>query len=222
MAKHVDRIPGGMADRSKPSDFDPEQLRMGIDVEMEHTKNRRLAKEIAMDHLKEDPRYYSKLKKVHKEGLGRTMNIIETVNLLSRVRAFLEAGPPPIPADARRKKRTVGSGDTERELGHLRSIHRLVDLQRKARASGVKVPSDPGHLPGVHPTKKKGYARMPGEPKKKAAESLQYSLRNIAHECRTYFAEKCGDIEMYGKDKKKKYKKPKLPGRAGDKTEGGY
>ena len=69
MIEWEDKIPGGKADKSKPSDFDPEQLRMGIEVEMEHTKNRKLAKEIAMDHLREDPKYYSKLKKVHKESV---------------------------------------------------------------------------------------------------------------------------------------------------------
>jgi len=39
---------------------------MGIKVEMEHTKDRAIAREIALDHLTEDPKYYSKLKKVEK------------------------------------------------------------------------------------------------------------------------------------------------------------
>jgi hypothetical protein len=45
------------------------QLNKGIKVEMEHTKSRIKAKEIAMDHLWEDPKYYDKLKKIEsKEG----------------------------------------------------------------------------------------------------------------------------------------------------------
>lgn len=32
---------------------------MGIAVEMEHTNDPRVAEEIALDHLSEDPRYYS-------------------------------------------------------------------------------------------------------------------------------------------------------------------
>jgi hypothetical protein len=40
------------------------QLDKGIRVEMEHTKNKLKAKEIAMDHLFEDPKYYQKLKKI--------------------------------------------------------------------------------------------------------------------------------------------------------------
>ncbi len=40
------------------------QLSKGIKVEMEHTDNKQTAKEIAMDHLYEDPKYYTKLKKI--------------------------------------------------------------------------------------------------------------------------------------------------------------
>lgn len=40
------------------------QLKMGIKTEQEHTSNIEVAKEIALDHLKEDPKYYSKLHKM--------------------------------------------------------------------------------------------------------------------------------------------------------------
>lgn len=63
-----DRIPGGKADNKKESDFDPKQLAMGIEVETEHTKDRGLAKEIAMDHLTEIPDYYTRLKKMEDEA----------------------------------------------------------------------------------------------------------------------------------------------------------
>lgn len=47
------------------------QLEKGIKVEMEHTKDKSKAKEIVMDHLSEDPKYYDKLKKVEaKEATG--------------------------------------------------------------------------------------------------------------------------------------------------------
>lgn len=42
------------------------QLEMGLKVEMEHTDNMDIAKKIAMDHLAEDPHYYSKLSKMEK------------------------------------------------------------------------------------------------------------------------------------------------------------
>lgn len=47
------------------------QLEMGMKVEMEHTDDLEKAKEIAMDHLWEDPSYYTKLKKMEtKEMTG--------------------------------------------------------------------------------------------------------------------------------------------------------
>lgn len=47
----------------KADKIDPEQLKMGIEVEQEHTKDLKLAEKIARDHLAEDPEYYTKLKK---------------------------------------------------------------------------------------------------------------------------------------------------------------
>lgn len=40
------------------------ELIKGIKVEMEHTKDKKIAMEITMDHLYEDPKYYNKLKKI--------------------------------------------------------------------------------------------------------------------------------------------------------------
>jgi uncharacterized coiled-coil protein SlyX len=62
----ADKLKGGLADDSKPSEFDAKQLEMGIRHEMEHTDDKSVAKEIAMDHLKEDPEYYTKLKDIDK------------------------------------------------------------------------------------------------------------------------------------------------------------
>jgi len=40
-----------------------DQLKKGIKIEHEHTKDNVTAKKIAMDHLFEDPDYYTKLEK---------------------------------------------------------------------------------------------------------------------------------------------------------------
>ena len=66
----LDQISGGLADNSKPQDFDQRELEMGIEVEMEHTDDPEIAKEIAMDHLKEIPDYYTRLKKMEDEAEG--------------------------------------------------------------------------------------------------------------------------------------------------------
>jgi len=47
-------------------DISDGELNVGIEVEMEHTDDRKKAEKIAKDHLSEDPKYYSKL---YKAGL---------------------------------------------------------------------------------------------------------------------------------------------------------
>jgi hypothetical protein len=44
------------------------QIDMGMKVEMEHVKDKDLAKEIAMDHLVEFPDYYTRLAKMEEEA----------------------------------------------------------------------------------------------------------------------------------------------------------
>lgn len=39
------------------------ELKIGIKHEMEHTKDKKVSKEIALDHMKEDPKYYSNMEK---------------------------------------------------------------------------------------------------------------------------------------------------------------
>lgn len=92
-----DAIPGGKGDSLDTSDVDSDQLQMGIKVEMEHTDDSAVAEEIALDHLKEDPKYYTKLKKVHREsrraGLSSSQDAIrkalDVILIPHRVEAHL-------------------------------------------------------------------------------------------------------------------------------------
>lgn len=54
-----DEIEGGLGDDKSPLEFDPEQIKLGMGVEMEHTNDPLIALEIALDHLTEDPEYYT-------------------------------------------------------------------------------------------------------------------------------------------------------------------
>lgn len=47
--------------------FDSKQLKMGIEVEYEHTDDPKIAKAIAKDHLAECSDYYTRLKKMEDE-----------------------------------------------------------------------------------------------------------------------------------------------------------
>jgi hypothetical protein len=76
-----EKLKGGLSDNMSLGDIAvkhkvniedlTKQFIQGVKVEMEHTNDKQKAKEIAMDHLSEDPKYYSKLKKIEtKESMG--------------------------------------------------------------------------------------------------------------------------------------------------------
>jgi len=74
--RESERIHGGLADGKTLQDIADKhgvslshiktQMKKGIKVEMEHTDDEKVAREVAMDHLMEDPNYYDKLEKVEK------------------------------------------------------------------------------------------------------------------------------------------------------------
>jgi len=55
------KLKGGRSDGKQVTDFDLDQLIMGIKVEQEHTTDKYTALEITMDHLDEIPDYYTRL-----------------------------------------------------------------------------------------------------------------------------------------------------------------
>jgi len=69
----ADLIPGGAADNVPDSKFPKKDLALGVKDEREHTSNDQIAKEIAKDHLQEDPSYYEKEKL---KSVGKTPQII--------------------------------------------------------------------------------------------------------------------------------------------------
>ena len=65
----ADLLPGGAADNIPDSKFPKHELATGAADEHEHTSNDQIAKEIAKDHLQEDPRYYEKEKLNEKKAM---------------------------------------------------------------------------------------------------------------------------------------------------------
>jgi hypothetical protein len=61
--KQADLLEGGFAEGEPDSAFDQKSIKDGMKVEREHTIHKSVQKRIAKDHLKEDPKYYLKLKK---------------------------------------------------------------------------------------------------------------------------------------------------------------
>lgn len=70
-ARRAERIKGGLASGMSPRDFDPIELRRGALVELEHSSDWAVAREIAMDHLVEDPDYYVKLARIESHQPNR-------------------------------------------------------------------------------------------------------------------------------------------------------
>jgi hypothetical protein len=80
--KENETLKGGLADKKSLQDLARKhklkdtselerQLKIGMKVELEHTDDKKKAKEIAMDHIFEDPKYYDKLSKIEsKEATG--------------------------------------------------------------------------------------------------------------------------------------------------------
>jgi len=78
LAINEDKFSGGLGDEATPESLASKHdcplglielmIDWGIKVEMEHTDDETMAKEIALDHITEDPVYYVKLKQMEDEG----------------------------------------------------------------------------------------------------------------------------------------------------------
>ena len=87
-----EQIPGGLSsgkdieDIAKHHDISLEdiesQLNKGIKVELEHTTSQEIAKEIAMDHLWEDPKYYDKLSQIENRDINESENDLNVQDLI--------------------------------------------------------------------------------------------------------------------------------------------
>jgi hypothetical protein len=94
---HAKHNPWLAPSKHAPSEFDPSALRAGAHVEMEHTDDPQVAQQIAMDHLAEDPAYYTKLSQIHHNpcrchnpprkphDVPHTKTVAEVREILSRI-----------------------------------------------------------------------------------------------------------------------------------------
>ena len=62
--KYTNKLPGGIGDKHKPSDFPEDDLKGMYEEEKIHTSDPDIATELATDHLTQDKDYYKKLNKV--------------------------------------------------------------------------------------------------------------------------------------------------------------
>jgi len=97
-----DQLNEGKGKELHPNQINPDELRMGIRVELEHTDDLDKAKKIALDHLAENPYYYTALKlagvespsapkvKAPKEAKskkkGDTFELVDKANQMQKVK----------------------------------------------------------------------------------------------------------------------------------------
>lgn len=152
MSAHRDKIPGGLADRLSEKDFPKKKVEEGEKVEREHTTSGPIAREISMDHLKEDPSYYEKLKKMEKLAyrLGQR-------DALAKFGGSSEAGPHGPPGAS--SVRDSGSPVATTASQGMRGVQRNIDqgFQANADRGFTSTFTDPGirnfTLQGGPPTK---------------------------------------------------------------------
>jgi hypothetical protein len=79
------------------------QLKKGIQVELEHTYDKKIAMQIALDHLKEDPNYYTKLNKANLEESTGIPKTVYHVTLKKNLNPILARGLIPKIGDRSKK-----------------------------------------------------------------------------------------------------------------------
>ncbi len=100
--KNEDIVPGGLAKGMNLTDIANhhkvdiddlmKELELGIKTEMEHTTDKKVAEEIALDHLFEDPKYYTKLTAMEKGDVkSEAANPAERIQTLNNRIAKLRA-----------------------------------------------------------------------------------------------------------------------------------
>ena len=65
-----ENLTGGVADGKAIAAYDLDELLTGMKFELEHTSDRFVALELAMDHLERIPNYYSRLRRLEREAVS--------------------------------------------------------------------------------------------------------------------------------------------------------
>ena len=120
-----DILTGGRSKDFKGT-YNPKELKMGIEVEAEHTTNPLIAEKIAKDHLAEAPDYYTRLAKMEKEAGIEERKLLEL---------FVQAGEiKSMPAGNERDTQILRIGMIA-ELDAVNFYNQLAELASDERVS---------------------------------------------------------------------------------------
>jgi hypothetical protein len=128
--------------------IDPKQLKMGEKVEKEHHKGPAETKQIAIDHLKEIPDYYTRLEKMEKEA---------PINFNSDKENEMNKNPILASIKKNNKKKGVAEEEKEEEAKEPQAEERTEKpAEEKAEEKSEKEPG--GKEPGTD--EKEGKKKM--------------------------------------------------------------
>lgn len=108
-----EKLEGGLADGESVMDYDPEEILKGIEVEMEHTKDPRVAIEITMDHLEEFFDYYTRLEKMENQAEEDVENLNSDENESTDNLSVINLDD--IPDDLKQHGEVINNSDDEFE-----------------------------------------------------------------------------------------------------------
>lgn len=101
-----EKLQGGAGDNKPDTSFNPDQLAVGIEDETgEHTPDKEIGKEIAKDHLSQDPDYYRKLKAA---GIDEGVEDVKTKQVIAWKNSrwmFLDTETTGLPPDRKNPNR---------------------------------------------------------------------------------------------------------------------
>lgn len=132
--KYKERLPGGLSSGMSPKNFDPVQLDKGEKVELEHTSDKAIAREISQDHLAENPNYYKELEKIESKDPG----LVAKANGVPIYAKRLESGYvyPITPHDA--KKVLEKQGEHTKGIKAVKFVMPKDAMQKDAYAQYVR------------------------------------------------------------------------------------
>lgn len=128
--------------------FDSEQLKIGIDIEKEHTNDIPTRKNIAKDHLNEIPDYYTRLKKLEKSaGITDSVvheRIVEADDDEIQTLQGLKSAAKSVGTAMGLQNQEIGaakqSGDTEEVSDEQKELNNLKDAMRNInKAIGINI-----------------------------------------------------------------------------------
>lgn len=134
-----DLIPGGMADRKSFKDFSKKKIQQGARVEMEHTNKKEVAKEIASDHLTEDPNYYDKLKKMEKKSGAHLFQGLALHQLGERhAKDAMKSAIKRMEAASRKEKHAMNPISLRSFYEELHGIEKSADMLTRRNVAGAR------------------------------------------------------------------------------------